>query len=260
MKATKLLSPILASNQSIGILGLGYLGNLLASELAKRGHKISGTTRSEEKKSQLIQQGWEVTLLNGNDPSRNLFESDFIILNIPPFPGQLDWFKSWPWRKETRIIFISSTSVYEEAPELVSESSPVKQHLLADEEQWVSETFPESTILRPGGLLGRGRHPGKVLSGRKDLKAPYHPVNLIHVEDLVGTIIAVLEKGVLGIINVVSEEHSLRKEFYQGYCRRNSLPLPEFDETDMSSGKIVSNDLLKTFYELKIPRVSERDL
>lgn len=232
----------------------------MANELAQHGCKISGTTRTEEKQIQLSQKNWEVSLLHTNIPSAELLKKDFIILNIPPFDGQLEWFRSWPWEINTRLIFISSTSVYEDTPGPVDELSSRKQHLLTEEENWVLKTFPEASILRPGGLMGRGRHPGKILSARTGLKAPLHPVNLIHIDDLVGSILAVMEKGILGVVNVVCDEHSTRKEFYQGYCKRNALPLPDFDESDQSSGKIVNNQRLKTFYELKIPRVSERDL
>jgi nucleoside-diphosphate-sugar epimerase len=74
-------------------------------------------------------------------------------------------------------------------------------------------------------------------------------VNLIHRDDTVDATIAVIEKNIsLKTINVVSSEHPTREEYYSHYCRTHQLPLPEFDPDDSTTGKIVPNDELLSFY------------
>lgn len=245
---------------SVAIIGLGYLGHPLGEDLHRLGYLVLGTTRTEAKLQSLRASGIKTEVLSqGQAPSTEILKSDAIVLNIPPFGGQLEWFQSWPWDPTRKIIFVSSTSVYAHAEGLVDETSALVDGILSREEDWVRKTFPRHAILRAGGILGPGRHPGKILSGRKGISKPLHPVNLIHVEDLMEVIKSFIISTEIGIYNVVSDERHTRKEFYQDFCRRNHLPLPEFNEDDYSSGKIVSNGKLKSFYELTWPTIFGRD-
>lgn len=232
----------------ISIIGLGYLGTPLALRL-KADHEVLGTSRDPEKKVEAIQV-FQLTI--NTRPSAELLNSDVIVLNIPPFPEQLKWFQSWAWNKNTWVIFVSSTSVYEEAAGTVNEESKLKDNDLVQEENWIKENFAEWTILRMGGLIGNGRHPTKTLLQKKSLKNKNWPVNLIHVDDAVCAIEAVIDKNVKNeIINVVSDEHSTREVFYFG-C--------DFDPTDESTGRIVDNSKFKKFYSLKWPTMLGKSL
>lgn len=172
-------------------------------------------------------------------PSEEVLSSDVIILNIPPFEGQLSWFETWNWKKKTHLIFVSSTSVISQ------------ENILKQEEAWVEKNFVTFTILRFGGLFGPNRHPGRSLSGKKNVKGKLHPVNLLHLNDAVGFTMKVIEKGLTGTFHVVASEHPQKKEFYTAYCLKEGIPLPEFDETDESTGKIVPNDEARKHYEFR---------
>jgi nucleoside-diphosphate-sugar epimerase len=234
---------------SISIIGLGHVGKPLARALKLEGHRVLGTTRLSEKAQVLEAEGIKVGLLSyPNVPASGLLETDIIVLNIPPFPGELEWFRSWSWKTYSWVIFLSSTSVYQDSPVVVSENSPLKETDLLSQEKWVQERFQSWTILRLGGLLGGERHPGKSMVGKKNLKGPRHAVNLIHHDDVVGFIQTVIKKHLTNdIFNVVCDEHSPRQEFYSAYAT--------FDESDRSMGKVVSNEKMKQHYELKHPRV-----
>lgn len=229
----------------VKIIGLGWYGEPLAKALLQKGFRVSGTTRTDEKKKFLEQSGIKTQILSYPEIPSDLV-SDILILNIPPFSEQLDWFKSWNISEDTWVIFISSTSVYP-APESKN------TQWLADQEEWVKSRFKEWTIFRFGGLIGNERHPGKYLSGKKDLKGRLWPVNLIALDDTIGaTVEVILRKITNKTIHVVSDEHPTREDYYTAYCRTHHLPLPEFDQNDQSQGKIVPNDELKRFY---LPRV-----
>lgn len=225
-------------------MGLGWYGAPLAHELQKDGHEIFGTTRSEEKVKQFATQNIQARLLSF--PAlipEDLINSDIVILNIPPFEEELEWFKSFKLQPETWPIFISSTSVY---PTPESKNG----FLLKAQEDWIQSQFKSWTILRFGGLLGQNRHPGKYLSGKKNLAGRLSPVNLIHLDDCIGFTKTVIKNKLTNkIFNVVSDDHRSREEFYSEYCAKAGLPLPEFDQNDSSAGKIVPNDEMKTCYQ-----------
>lgn len=230
----------------ISIMGLGWYGAPLASELLKDGHAVLGSTRSEDKTKQFITQHIHASRFSYPDlPSKDLMDADIVILNIPPFEEELEWFKSFSWNPNTWIIFISSTSVYP-APESKSGI------LLKAQEDWAQSHFKHWTILRFGGLYGAQRHPGKYLRGRKNIAGRLNPVNLVHLDDCIGFTRTVIDKNLQNrLFNVVSDDHRTKEEFYSEFCRKEGLPLPEFDPNDKSSGKIVPNEELKKHYMLK---------
>lgn len=228
--------------QKSSVLGFGWFGEPLGLRLKDLGHTVQGSTRTEEKRKSLQAKGLDAFVLNpGAKPA--IKESEIIIVNIPPFEGQLDWIRSWDWHDKQWPIFISSTSVL---PRPDTKSAEI----LKAEEDFFQERFSRFTILRFGGLLGNGRHPGKFLSGRKNLQGPLWPVNLLHLDDAINVTKMVIEKKLdHHIFNVVSSEHPTRKDFYTGFCRKNNLPLPEFDLSDTSVGKMVSNADLLLYYQ-----------
>ncbi len=244
---------------NISILGLGWLGHPLALTLLKKGHQVRGTTRSEEKKRFFESQSIPSDLLVYPElPPGSLFEADAVILNIPPFEGQIEWFKRFQIPRDVQIIFVSSTSVYGNHSELKTEVSEIQMDTqLAFEEKWIQENFKSWCILRCSGLIGGERHPGKSLSGKKNIKGRKHPVNLIHLDDVIGFILTLIDQNVSGqIFNVSSDEHRNKEFFYSDFAQRMGLPLPEFDNADDSDGKTISNEKMKQIYSLKFPTMT----
>jgi nucleoside-diphosphate-sugar epimerase len=237
----------------ISIAGLGYLGLPLARTLQNAKFEIIGTTTSSDKKVALLRENIPCEFLRSPDlPSKSISQCDWLVLNIPPFEGQPDWFRSWDLSETKRILFVSSTSALREGP---------NSALLREEEAWIRGLSIPSTIVRPAGLIGHGRHPGKHLAGKSAIKGRLNPVNLIHMDDVVGFMCTIVQKEILGeTIEVVSDEHHTKEEFYSEYCRRNNLPLPEFDQDDHSPGSIISNEKMKRYYQLKFPTMLGRSL
>jgi nucleoside-diphosphate-sugar epimerase len=227
----------------ISILGLGWFGSPLASLLIKAGHQIAGSTRSEEKQLQFQKEQIKATLLAyPTMPSPELLDADIVILNIPPFPEELNWFQSFNWNSQTWMIFISSTSV------TINPDSDNAQ-LLKAQEEWVKASFSKWTILRFGGLIGNDRHPAKYLSGKKGLSGRLWPVNLIHKEDCLQVTKTIIDQNIhQKIFNVVSDEHPTREDFYTACCMKMGMAKPEFDQNDASIRASVSNEELKSFY------------
>ncbi len=233
----------------VSICGLGYIGLPLAKSLATLGHEVHGTTRSKEK---LKNFPLSEILLSPDSPSANITKCDVLVLNIPPFEHQLEWFKTWDLTHVEKIIFISSTSVLH--------SNGRSGDVLKSEEDWVRSCGLPWVVIRPGGLLGHGRHPGKYLAGKTGLKGGQSPVNLIHADDVVGFILTVIEKNLVSEdFDLVSDEHHTREEFYSDYCRRMDLPMPVFSPEE-DTGFIVSNEKIKIHYQLKFPTMLGKSL
>ncbi|HXH30715.1 MAG TPA: NAD(P)-binding domain-containing protein [Bacteriovoracaceae bacterium] len=234
----------------ISVLGLGWYGEPLAKELLNLGHGVSGSTTDQDKLDRLTDQNIQaVKLQYPAIPSQEMLNKDIIVLNIPPFEGQLEWFKTWPWSKNSWVIFISSTSV-------ISKNSAA----LKPQEEWVRGTFLSWTILRFGGLLGNTRHPGKILSGRKGLNHPRWPVNLLHLDDAVGFTLRVIEMNLFGkVFNVVCDEHHTREEFYCDFAKRAGIAVPEFTPEDTSTGPRICNEDVKQHYAFKRPTLLGQD-
>ena len=150
-----------------------------------------------------------------------------------------------------RVIFVSSTSVYRDTPEIPTytetnaangESEAAKQ-LRSSEDLLLKHHSFSTCILRFGGLIGADRHPVKFLAGRKDISDPLAPVNLIHQKDCIAIIMnLVVASNAMGIFNAVHPEHPSRRDYYIKKAQAEGLTLPEFKEASPSKGKIIRSE------------------
>jgi nucleoside-diphosphate-sugar epimerase len=256
--------------KQISIIGCGWLGLPLAKALIKNGFQVNGSTTSVEKLELLKSFGIDPYLIHitENSIKGDIFKcldvSDTVIINIPPGlrkDAEVNFVKRIknliPYIEAstvTKVLFVSSTSVYADAIAIpvFTEESPThpdtesgKQLLEVEILLQKNQVF-ETTIVRFGGLIGDDRHPANSLSGKIQLKNPQAPVNLIHQQDAVNSIVHIIEKNAWNeLFNVVTPSHPTRKTYYTEQCKHRDLPLPEFDETDISLGKTISSDKLQ---------------
>ena len=254
--------------KSISILGCGWLGLPLAKSLIAKGFSVKGSTTSSEKIAALEKAGinaFQITLseheINGNLVSF-LSDSEILIVDIPPklravssesFVKKME--ALIPFIKKTKVkkvIFISSTSVYNDQYSAVTQTTPAEpdtesgKQLLAVEKLLLMNPFDFSTtIIRFGGLIGEDRHPVYHLAGKKDLANPNAAINLIHQTDCIGIIEKVIELNCWNqTFNAVAPFHPTRKEYYTQKAAELGLPLPRFSENPTSLGKIIHPDLV----------------
>lgn len=253
---------------NIGIIGMGWFGKPFAEFCLSQRHKVIGTKRNPDAKLNSLD-GFEVLPFEFEDctPSENLEKilsfSDVLVFDIPPSAVSPDIFKVNLKSIATRIagskiqkaIFISSTSVFSNGQGVVNEQSvpsPESKNgklLIELEEIWQSTIGPNGIVLRPGGLIGKDRHPVNYLSGRDRLKGKSIPVNLVHQDDLVKMVFAIATAKTAApdqnVFHAVSNQHPEKKVFYQKVAERQGLTLPLFDEGDKSDGKTVDAELSK---------------
>ena len=266
-------------DNSVAILGCGWLGLPLAKSLIAEDCRVKGSTTSEEKLAGFSSEGIQSYRIKVSsegitgDIRAFLAEVDILIIDIPPglrkdprkdFSGAIKHLsKAIEKSGVKKVIFVSSTSVYADAEDfreyteddVPNADSAAGQELFSAEKVLSENRLFKTTVLRFGGLIGPGRHPVSYLSGRKNLANPLGPVNLIHRDDCIGITKSLLKKDLFGTsYNAVFPEHPPREKYYQEKARQLDLELPQFDDTKPSKGKIISSAKLIRELDYKFRR------
>lgn len=250
---------------SVGIIGAGWVGQPLARTLVQTGHKVVVTTTSEDKLSILRETGAEAELLklplqevDSGSASNKVFQQDVIVIAIPPqikhgktdYPDKIKHIVAHANQSKTsRIVMISTTAVYNGLAGDVEESSPLdysapKVEILSDAENAAMGFSSDSVVLRLAGLIGPKRHPARFINSPRLLVNGGVAVNLIHLDDVIGLILAAIKSdAACGIFNGVAETHLSKQEFYQAAARAAGESMPDFKSNDASEGsKVVLGD------------------
>ncbi|MEW7277575.1 SDR family NAD(P)-dependent oxidoreductase [Aquimarina sp. 2201CG1-2-11] len=249
------------SVKNISILGCGWLGLPLAIDFISKGINIKGSTTTADKISTLQEHDITPFLLTLGEESKEgyadfLLDSEVVVINFPPrrIPNIIKIYQEQiqsilPYISATqKVIFISSTSVYQNTNDEVTEAidiHPEKESgkAVAAVEQLLQEHLEDRlTIIRLSGLIGYDRLPGRFLANKKDVQNGDAPINVIHRDDCIGLIQAVIEKKAWGeIINGSADQHPKRKEFYTQAAQNIGLTPPSFKKEEKIAYKIISN-------------------
>jgi len=112
----------------------------------------------------------------------------------------------------------------------------------------------KTTIIRFGGLIGADRNPARFLLKSNSVIANV-PVNLIHQDDCIGIITAIIKQELWGeTFNACCQEHPLKKEFYGKAALISGLPVPVISDQN-GAYKIIDSSKLKRLskYKFKYP-------
>jgi nucleoside-diphosphate-sugar epimerase len=250
--------------EKIVIIGLGWFGMPLALALRSE-MEVVGTKSTPEGVQQAKAQGIAATLLQLTPAlycpdSTPLEGATRAVVNIPPTRGSAGVADGYftAITSITRLlehvgvhsmIFVSSTGVFGASQTVVDEHTPPQPDTPQGEqllkcEQWLRRNFKGRVdVLRPAGLVSKGRHPGRFLAGKTDVKGPMHPVNLVHRDDLIAITRAILNASGPGrTYHAVAPMHPAKMEYYTAASQLLQLPLPLFDLTDRSTGRMVLGD------------------
>lgn len=264
--ASKFLTP--PAPGGVAVLGCGWLGLPLAQTLVKAGYQVSGSTTSADQMTVLAAASIRPHLLQlgaGFGPAdeaalRQLLRgATTLIINVPPRAAAAGTYPTLlrPVHQAVaaaglqQVLFVSSTSVYPDAPRLMREADALSTrdaasdvlraegHFVPRYGQWLS------TVVRLGGLIGPGRAPGRFLAGRQNLPQGDAPVNLLHLTDAVGVLECILESRAWGYtFNVCAADHPRRRDFYPAAARAAGLEPPTF-AADGGGGKTIDSSLLR---------------
>lgn len=277
------------------IIGCGYVGLPLGKQLARAGHEVHGVRRSESSREELLRAGIQPVIADISDPARigaighgwdwvvNLVSSskggvgEYERVYVGGTRLLLSQFRDAP---PARYLHASSTSVYAQADgSWVDETSPAEpkaqtsQRLLQAEsilfQARRDASFP-AIVARIAGIYGPGR--GHLFKQFLQGEARLHGegsrwLNMIHLDDLVAALAALLEKGQPGeIYNVADDEPVTERVFFEWLARWLSRPLPASAPEEALAGrkrgqtsKRVANGKLKSATQLALKHPSFRE-
>lgn len=265
--------------ESVSLLGCGWLGVALAHALQERGGiLVRGSTTHSSRVGLLASLGIEPFLLRidpaaagdeftSSDNEHRFFSSDVLLIDVPPeaalgddyHPAVVSAILARVQPGVRAVVYVSSTSVYGAHQGAVDETTECRPDegsgsILLRAEKLVSDWGLARgvgvTIVRPGGLIGPGRHPGLFLAGRRGALNPSSPVNMIHQLDLASMMAALIVGGLrdgVEIYNAVSNEHPTRLEFYTRAATAIGVEPPVFASNSFvnSPNKIVSSEKIR---------------
>ncbi|WP_421205062.1 NAD-dependent epimerase/dehydratase family protein [Aeromonas enteropelogenes] len=231
---------------TFGILGAGWLGLPLARALLAAGKQVAVTVSSAEKAARLQGEGIHAhpLTISADMPAADKKEQwpipcETLVICVPPsktddYPQAVA--RACQLAKEAgtrRVLFVSATSVWGAGQ--AEDEQPKPRHargerMLAAEQAVLAAGFECVMIVRPSGLYGPDRHPGRFLAG-KTLEGGAQAVNLVHLDDVVAACLLLLERGKDGdAYNLSAPVHPRREQFYPFAARQLGLPAPVFLE------------------------------
>lgn len=273
------------------IIGCGYVGLPLGKALAEAGHEVFGMRRSEENKQAMKDAGITPIIADLTMPGI-----------LPLLPGPFDWVVNLvsssqggpeeyrqvylegtraliSWMRDTppqKFVYTSSTSVYGQ-----TDGSQVKENaftqpttetgkILVETEKLLLEAAQRykvpAVILRAAGIYGPDRGHLFLQYLREEAKMDgdgSRILNMIHVDDLVGVIMAALKAGRPGdVYNAVDDEPISQLHFFRWLSETLGQAMPpsaSAEETakrkrGVTSKKVVNRKLtMELGYRFKYP-------
>lgn len=251
--------------KTISILGTGWLGYALASEL-KNEFNVKVSIRTNEKKEEYINEGLDPYLLNEEnlDFLDELLECDYLFINFPPskFNNYLEFLNNIYSNKNIlkvkKLIFISSTSIYPNEQTIFNEDFEIKNSI--SQKVYDAEVLIKSrtdVILRCSGLMGYNRIAGKYFAGKvvdsEDVK-----VNYVHRDDVIFATIFTIKNDIKGIFNLCASSHPSRKEVYLLNAKKHNFEKPIFENKKEYKNRIIDGSKIERLgFEYKYPNPLE---
>ncbi len=254
------------------IVGCGYVGLPLGTELVRQGHEVFGVRRSEAGNAGLMAAGIKplvADIAKPADLARLPGPFDWVVNCVSSNKGGveeyrqiylqgsrnlIEWLAAAPPKK---FVYTSSTSVYGQTDgSQVKESSPAEPaaetaKVLVETEKVLLEAaqqrkFP-AVILRVAGIYGPERGHLFLQYLKNEAKIPgkgERIINMIHRDDLVGVIIAALKNGRPGeIYNAVDDEPVALIHFFRWLSETLGKWMPPFatEEENAERKRAVTN-------------------
>ncbi len=237
----------------ISILGSGWLGLPLIRHFTSRHLKVAGSTRQLSRFPQIEAVGGIAFLIDIDKQNHwaAFFQAETMVINITSknLQGFQNLVKQIADSPVKNVLLVSSSSVYQNLQRVVSEDEGAENPgsvLFQIEQLFQRQRSFKTTVLRCSGLIDARRHPGNFFRHGRQVQQPDAPVNLIHLDDVIGIIDAIIRQQAWGqVFNASADTHPSKRQFYSYARQLLSQPAPDFADGDSSAYKIVSNDKVK---------------
>ncbi len=268
----------------VAILGCGYLGSALARRLIRDGHNVVATTTTPDRVAEIEALGARavvVELAQTDQCGDVLADRDVAILTAGAarakrsygevyLQGARSLIQAAAGSPVRRIIYTSSTRVYgQDDGEWVDETSPTEPEsengrVLAETERCLLEGAraldATCAVARLSGISGPGRDPRERVRARagQELSGGSVYVNLVHVDDVVSAMAALVASAFGGVMNVTDDHPTLRRDYYDKLIAAAGLTPIRWDDAPGAPvrGKRVRNDLMKRTLDISLEHPS----
>ena len=237
----------------ISILGSGWLGLPLIRHFTSRHLKVAGSTRQLSRFPQIEAVGGIAFLIDIDKQNHwaAFFQAETMVINITSknLQGFQNLVKQIAESAVKQVLLVSSSSVYQNLQRVVIEDEGAENPdsvLFQIEQLFQRQRSFKTTVLRCSGLIDARRHPGNFFRHGRQVQQPDAPVNLIHLDDVIGIIDAIIRQQAWGqVFNASADTHPSKRQFYSYARQLLSQPAADFADEDSSAYKIVSNDKVK---------------
>lgn len=240
--------------KTISLLGSGWLGLALNRHYQRTSVQVKASTRTQNKINQLKKCGTIPYLVDIDDQYVDIHEflgCDVLIVNITSknIASYAELIVKIEASKVRHVLFVSSSSVYQNINGVVKESDGVENissPLYQIEKLFIDNSHIEVTVVRLAGLIGPDRHPGGFFSKGKQVENPENPVNMIHQTDCVNIISQIIDQKAWGeTFNACAGTHPTKKDFYSQARKCLGEPELQFMGSNKSEFKIVCNQKVR---------------
>lgn len=239
------------------LAGCGDLGTQVGLRLQAQGHTVTGVRRTPQKR----RLPFEVIGMDLASPGDTLLpEADAVVVALTPDSRDADGYQR-AYRRTLRglaealprppkqLIFISSTSVLGDGHQhpVTEDTTPAPQRdtaeVLLAAEQDAAELFEHTAVIRPAGIYGPGRT--RLIDQVRRGQAADHGrlTNRIHRDDLVSTILTVLQhRKPPPLLHAVDEEPAPLGQVLRFIAGELAVPVPP----DSGSGELHGKRIVGT--------------
>ena len=265
------------SHKRVAIIGCGYIGSALGETLVRAGHDVVGTTTTPDRADELRREGIrpEVVQVAGVERLHEILgDREAVYLTIAPRTRGEDYRDVYLAAARAvvtavdgtavrRIIYTSSTRVYGvNDGSWVDESTPptprdenghilreVEQVLLGAEKPPRDSADRRVSVVRMSAIYGPERKMEKFIHAAAGTERSDGEgwVNLIHRDDIVMALTALLDVAHHGVLNLSNDRPERRRRLYDRILAEADLPPITWTAADPPTGlgKRIRNDLIE---------------
>ena len=234
--------------KTFSILGCGWLGLSLAKHI-KDIYKINVSSTSSSKNKIFEELEFKSYIIN-DENSKKLPESFFIcyylFISIPPTKSKnyISLLKDIAKKiqENTKVIFISSTSVYPKVNQIFDENYKIEDNLYSRAENIFINS--SCVIFRCSGLMGYNRVAGKYFEN-KTISNANVKTNYVHRDDVIKAVLFVINNNIIGVFNLCSTHHFEKKDIYDFNALKYDFKKVKFDDENILENRIISSQKLR---------------
>jgi nucleoside-diphosphate-sugar epimerase len=240
-----------------GVLGCGWLGQAFARQILSDGGTVWGSAKSEESLDAIAQLGAKAVAFDAHANQPIAFPPcHHLLVAWPPKVGPVAAARAIDLCQTEHTkwtVCISSTSVYPDQPDTYTEGraerriSPHSGVCVLDIER--ATESPTACHLRAGGLIG----PQRPLLRKPRRQTPQDkPLNVVHIDDVIGAIKHAVQHQMTGAFNLVSPIHRTREACAEIDAQISTETPPEFRKAE--GARIISSQrLIETGFAFQHP-------